>query len=50
MRTYREAIGTIRDPLLRSLVLLGSLTIAGMTVIGSATILAVAAVRIWGGH
>jgi hypothetical protein len=48
MRAYREAIRTIHDPLLRSFVLLGSLTIAGVTVIGSVAILAAAAVRIWG--
>lgn len=50
MRTYREAIKTIHDPLLRSFVLLGSLAIVGVTVVGSVTILAVAAVRIWGGR
>ena len=50
MRAHQEAIRTVHDPLLRSFVLLGGLAIAGVTVVGSVAILAIAAVRIWGSH
>lgn len=47
---FRDTLNTIHDPVLRAITLIGVLTITGMTVVCSLTILAVTALKIWGGH
>jgi len=46
---FREAINSIHDPVLRAMTLICIRAITGVTVICSLTILAVTALKIWGG-
>ena len=46
---FRDAFNSIHDPVLRAITLIGVLTITGMTVICTVTILSITAMKIWGG-